>query len=874
MLENIISDFIEQQFPEIYREEGPFFVQFLTEYYKWMEEDTTSPIYNARAYLKDHDIDTTVDDFIIYYKEKYLKNIQINTATNTKELIKNASSLYAAKGTENAIKLFFDLIFSAESEVYYPGTDVFRLSDAKWSVPRYLEITSTPLNRLLVGRTITGVNSNATAFVEKLVRRNVNKNYIEVLYISAISGIFQTGEIIRLSSSINENYDANPVVTGSLTQLDVIDGGDGFAKGEEVTLKSTTGSEGKALVRDLATITGIVDFTLEDGGWGYTVNTDIFVSSKVLQLSNVHIVSTSNTSLADKITTIVQPMANVQWYNNTAAFGVGNTVYNYYANGLLIGVNTIISAEYGTNATSNFFLLNTLSGNNYMDPAAPYYRTAGNTASFQIQSAGWVDETATGTTDGMSANVLVYCIGSSDSFVANDVAYQVSSNNQVYANCTVRDISTTGINTFTLKVAGLNGLFLTNQPLISATTNTSVTIDSLAYDIGVHAVTNAFHPLVGNYIHDTANTSQWNATILRIPFGSGANTGFDSNLLYPEVVSLNTNFVRDHIDETVSSNWVNATSYGVGLNSANLTNMTLASALTFTTKTLGTIPGLKNQNPGTFYTYPPFVDPIAALVAPLNLSDFVIRLEDTSGLYSLGEEVTQTVNGAKGLIKFANTSEIHVRRLTFADRWTVGNTNASYLITGTSSGHTAYPIEVTYDIDKVAGHNAVITTKVSSSNSTVSELTVTNSGFSFVDGEEVEFTSLDGLRSGSALSTVNMQGFGSGYYKTTSGFLSDNKYLYDGYYYQDLAYEIRSPISVERYSEMLKNILHVLGTQVFAAIRKRVVNVMSLDSISTKQQALTPAAPANTAPVNIVPPMIVGDQALGSTLTTDPGTWA
>jgi hypothetical protein len=873
MLENIISDFIEQQFPEIYREEGPFFVKFLTEYYKWMETDPTSPVYNARAYLKDHDIDTTVDDFIIYYKEKYLKNIQINTATNTKQLIKNASSLYAAKGTENAIKLFFDLIFSADSEVYYPGTDVFRLSDAKWVVPKYLEITSTPLNRLLVGRTITGVNSNATAFVEKLVRRNVNKNYVEVLYISAITGNFQTGEIIRLSSAINENYDSNPIITGSLTELDVLDGGDGFAKGEEVTLKSITGSEGKALVSDLATITGIVSFKLEDGGWGYSVNTDVYVSDKVLQLSNVHITSTTNNSLVDKITTITQPMANVQWYNNTASFGVGNTVYNYYANGLLIGVNTIISAEYGTNATSNFFLLNTVSGNNYMDPAAPYYRTAGNTASFQVQSAGWVDNTASATTDGMSSNVYVYCIGSANTFVANDVAFQVSTNNQIYANCTVKDIAVTGLNSFTLKINGLNGLFLTNQQLYSSTTNTSVSIDYLAYDVGVHSVTGNFRDNIGNYVVNTANTSQWNGTVLRIPFGSGADTDIDPNLLYPEVVSLNTNYLRDHIDETVTSNWVNATSYGASLNTANLTNMSLANALSFTTKTLGMIPGLKNQNPGAFYSYPPFVDLVAELVAPLNLNDFVIRVSDTTGVYSPGEEVTQVVNGAKGLIKFANTSEIHVRRLTYADRWAVGNTTP-YLIVGTSSGHTSYPIEVTYDIDRPAGHNAVVTTKVTSSNSTVSSLTVTNSGFSFVNGEEVEFTSLDGIRSGAALPTVNKQGFGSGYYKTTSGFLSANKYLYDGYYYQDLSYEIRSPISVERYSDMLKNVLHVLGTRVFSAIKKRIVNVVSLNSTTTKTQSVTPAAPANTAPINVVLPTIVGDQALGSTLTVDPGTWA
>jgi hypothetical protein len=874
MLESIISEFIEQQFPQIYREEGPFFIQFLTEYYKWLETDPTSPIYNSRTYLSNHDIDTTVDDFVIYYKEKYLKNIQINTATNTKQLIKNSSDLYRSKGTENAIKLFFDLIFSADSSVYYPGTDVFRLSDAKWVVPRYLEITSSAVNRLLVGRAITGINSGATAFVENLVRKKINNNYIEIIYISAIQGDFQTGEIIRLVSSVNENYDNNPKIIGSLTQLDILDGGEGFSKGEVVNLTSRTGSEGKALVNSLATITGIVDFTLDDGGWGYTGNSSMYVSEKVLQLANVHVVSTANLSLADKIINVVQPMANVQWFNNTSIFSTGDVVYNYYANGSLIGVNTIISAEYGTNSTTNFFLLNTTSGLNYMDPTAPYYYKAGNTSNFQVQNAGWVDNTASGISDGMSSNVIVYCSGSSNSFILNDLAYQISSNNVVYANSTVKDIIPIGSNSFSLKINNLNGLFLTNQPLYSYSTNSNVSITSLSYDIGVRAVNGSFKVLNGNYIKDTGNTSLWNATISRIPFGAGANTNYDTNLLHPETISLNTNFVRDHIDELNSANWVNATSYGASLNSANLTNMFIANALMYVTKTLGMIGALTNENPGALYTYPPFVDPIDSLVAPLNLQDFVIRTSDTTGIFSVGEEVTQAISGADGLVKFANTTEVHIRRLSFEDKWTVGNANTSYLIIGTSSGHSAYPIEVTYDIDRPAGHNAIITTKISSSNSTVQDLIVTDSGFSFNNGDEVDFVSEDGLRVGAALAIVNKQGYGSGFYKDNSGFLSTNKYLYDGYYYQDLSYEIRSPITSERYSEMLKEVLHTAGTAIFAAIRKVINLIMGTGSKSNKSNNSSHSPPPLQPPVNTSLPIILGAQALNKTLTCDNGSWA
>jgi hypothetical protein len=259
MLETQISYFIKEHFPEIYREEGPFLVEFIKQYYVWLETDETSPVYQARHHLSNHDIDTSVDSFIIYFKEKYLKNIQLNTATNTKQLIKNSIDLYRSKGTENGIRLFFDLIFAVPSEVYYPSEDIFKLSSAEWKIPKYIEVSSKIVNRLMVGRQITGVYSKATAFVEKLVRRKTGNAFVEVFYVSAVSGDFQTGEIIALSDISEFDIYEFPTMVGSLSSLEVLDGGEGFARGDIVSVSSTTGAQAKALVRSLETITGTVN---------------------------------------------------------------------------------------------------------------------------------------------------------------------------------------------------------------------------------------------------------------------------------------------------------------------------------------------------------------------------------------------------------------------------------------------------------------------------------------------------------------------------------------------------------------------------------------------------------------------------------------
>jgi hypothetical protein len=513
-------------------------------------------------------------------------------------------------------------------------------------------------------------------------------------------------------------------------------------------------------------------------------------------------------------------MANVQWHSNTAPFVVGDVVFNYEANGAVRGVSTILAAEYGNTNTSNYFLMSTIAGNSAPYAPMPYsYYKAGNTSNFQVYNAGWVDRTAKGTTTGISNTFSLNCAGRTNSFTKDEFVYQISSNNQIFARGKVVEVGNVTSNTFTLKVNNIKGMFLTNFSLKGESANGNVAISSAAFDIGLRDIEGSFNNLFGNQVRDTSNNSLFSGTVQLIPFGEGASVGFDTDLLNPEAVMINPNYVRDHIDETDQKNWVNSASYGASLNNANLNSPILGEALRFEPKTLGTIARLELANPGRGYSYSPFAVPIDPLIAPLRKMDFVIRLRNPTGVYAIGELVTQTFQGARGLVKYANTSEVHIRRLTYEDRWAVGNTS-QYIIKGETSGFQSYAKEVTEDLEGIAGMNAIVNTKVTSSNTAALTLKVSDSGFNYRDNEEVQFTSADLQRSGTAISSVQTQGKASGYYKTTSGFLSSNKYLYDGEYYQDFSYEIKSPITISRYSDMLKNILHVTGTKSFSSILK------------------------------------------------------
>ncbi len=98
---------------------------------------------------------------------------------------------------------------------------MFRLSDGTWRKPRYLEVTVNEKTTLFANHQIIGLKSGAKAFVEKVIRRTVAGKFIDVLYISAIIGTFQTDEIIVVDG-VSEVNEERIKIVGSLSGISLI----------------------------------------------------------------------------------------------------------------------------------------------------------------------------------------------------------------------------------------------------------------------------------------------------------------------------------------------------------------------------------------------------------------------------------------------------------------------------------------------------------------------------------------------------------------------------------------------------------------------------------------------------------------------------
>lgn len=351
-IEKRISPLIASQFPAFYQEEGENFIAFTKAYYEWLES-TNNPLYHARRLPTYRDIDDTTDDFIVHFKEKYLKNIQFDTATNKKLLVKNSLDLYRAKGTERAVDLFFKLVYGTSAEVQYPAEKIFRLSDGVYERPEYLEIGYSIYNIDYVGKQVVGQLSGAKAFVEKYIRRRAGKGYVNLLYISGRQGEFRNGEVIGLNINNEPVFDITKrsKLIGSVKRVTVQTRGRDFNIGDVVRFtNSDRGLGGLARVEDIDSQTGLVDFIFEDGGYGYTLDAESIVSEKVLNLNQVTADFTAE-NYYRLFERGVQPVVNIAYSSASSNVSVGNTVYRYAANGVLAAQGRVLEVAPTTNTT-------------------------------------------------------------------------------------------------------------------------------------------------------------------------------------------------------------------------------------------------------------------------------------------------------------------------------------------------------------------------------------------------------------------------------------------------------------------------------------------------------------------------------------------
>lgn len=288
LVEDRIAFLVKDQFPAFYDQEGPMFKAFVNAYYEYLEQSETGTV--GRNLLEYKDIDRTSAAFLDYFKKQYLDGFPGSFAADTELTLKHILDFYKSKGTPRAVELLFRVLFDDEASVAYPSVDILTASSADYSRPRYIEVRAPVLTNLisLSGKEITGATSNAKAFVEDIATKLINNIKVHVLYLSNLRGEFVRNEVIAPSDTGIQ--DDMPIVVGSLSGVDITLGGKDKAIGDIFNIESSSGKSGKVRVSDVADATGLIDFKLANGGFGFTTNTDfttIDINTQLLEVGNV-----------------------------------------------------------------------------------------------------------------------------------------------------------------------------------------------------------------------------------------------------------------------------------------------------------------------------------------------------------------------------------------------------------------------------------------------------------------------------------------------------------------------------------------------------------------------------------------------------------
>ena len=348
---NNISQFVETQFPEWMREQGQelttsnraVLIDFVEAYYEWLEENYEDNSMLNREMQTIDDVDTTMDEYIKHFREKYLKDFPYVAATDDQFLIKNVIDFYRTKGSPRSIKLLIRFLFNQDADIYLPGQDIFRLSHSKWYEPKYLEVLHEDGTFDLTNKQIVGSKSKAKAFVEGIVTKRINGVFIDVIYISDIKGEFLTGD--RVVSVESGDVLASPLVVGSLSSITTTDNSvSGVSVGDIYDVVSSRGKQGKAKVTETYSFGRSTEVEIEDGGFGYTLDdmTELYVSDNILYANTVPATFNDRETLTQKIETVVignSAYGTFESIANGESFAAFDEANNETANGSLVLVN-------------------------------------------------------------------------------------------------------------------------------------------------------------------------------------------------------------------------------------------------------------------------------------------------------------------------------------------------------------------------------------------------------------------------------------------------------------------------------------------------------------------------------------------------------
>ena len=500
-----------------------------------------NPVTNIQDLLNFRDPDKVVSNFLTKFRNEFLNTLPetLSNGVDKRKLIKNIKSLYKAKGTNRGHELFFRLLFGVESETFYPRENILRSSDGKWDTRKILRAIGTTGNTLdLIGRTIEGETSEATAIVENVFKFQIGANEVTefILNGDTLVGTFQTSEVIRGTENDDEDIYIKAVITGIPTSPSITNDGSLYSETDTVTILG--GGQSAIIQVDGIGRGGIEEIIIDDGGSGYEIGDDlVFTNTNTgggsarakVSVINGGFTQEESTSNIDDHIVLEDETVRGDSYTGDKIIQEGGT-----GSGDITDIRIISKGN-------NYQSLPTVTVDDTNGSSATVYAYGdqiGKIQSLKVLSPGAGYE-ASPTPPTLTLPSYLIISNISGTFVADDTITGLDSSSTVVTATIISYSSDTGI----LKVSNPTGQFAENTTITSSNTSTAtVSKNNLGTaTIGVGAVVDTD----GTYINQDGHISE---TSMRIQ-----DSLYYQDFSYVIKVGRTINDWRDSFKKTVHS---------------------------------------------------------------------------------------------------------------------------------------------------------------------------------------------------------------------------------------------------------------------------------------------------------------------------------
>ena len=233
-----------------------------------------NPVNTIQDLTNFRDPDKVISNFLSKFRDEFLKTIpeKLANGLDKRNLIKNIKSMYRLKGTQAGHELFFRILFNQVSETFYPRTQMLRVSDGQWDTQKVLRaITTVGDSTNLVGRTITGSTSAATAIVESVKKFVIgNKEVSEfILNINSMTGTFVINEELSGTIDDTDGFFIKATITGIPGTKTITNDGNLYTTGDFLTV-SGGGTGADIAISDIGS-GPVSEIIVDNSGTGYSV---------------------------------------------------------------------------------------------------------------------------------------------------------------------------------------------------------------------------------------------------------------------------------------------------------------------------------------------------------------------------------------------------------------------------------------------------------------------------------------------------------------------------------------------------------------------------------------------------------------------------